>query len=343
MSLTFLRIQFRSRIGLLALRRGQALSGKVRVLRDLVLPHDIDSLRLENLGAVLRALAVVEQCSKDLHVLGRLRISSSTTTVEQSRFLLVCFGIERLTVDVIALFALARVTWPTLVHRGEVLLHLRRREHVDVLETEWLDDALLDQVVELGARGPLENDARPVDVDSILPLLAWLVHQGHLEDVAFTCVEDVEADRASVVSQLRVEAVGSMLVPHMVLSVNNLQFIAKARCVREQHPQGDVLLLVNQRPVFLQNLDLLQFGTQLVHLLVVVKAQLALLDGLQASNCGKDLGARCDPEDGVETHVFLGVQTLLSRSTRGNFVAILVNSNEDKACDSSGLVASHAV
>jgi hypothetical protein len=98
------------------------------------------------------------------------------------------------------------------VHGGELLLHLRGREHCDVLETEGLDNALLDQIVQLVSSSALEDNTGPVDVDAILPLLARLVDQRHLVDVAYVGVEDVEADGAAVVSQLWVKAAIPALV-----------------------------------------------------------------------------------------------------------------------------------
>ena len=179
------------------------------MLGDLVLPHKIDSLGLQDLSAVLGTLAVVEQRSKNLHVLRRLGETTCSAAVENLLLLLGRLGNEWLPVDVVALFRLAGVAWPALMHAGEVLLHLIGGGHRDVLQTQRLNDALLDQVVQPGARGPLENNTRPVDVDAVLPLRTWLVHQRHLVNVANVGVEDIETDRTTVISQLRVEAIAN--------------------------------------------------------------------------------------------------------------------------------------
>lgn len=192
---------------MLRLRGAQAFPRKVRVLRNLVLPHHLYSLRLEDLRASLGALAIIQHRREHLHILRRLRESARATAVEQRGLVRVRFGDQRLAVDVVARLAAAAAAGPALVHRREVLLHLRRWEHGHVFEAEWLDDALLDQVVELGACRALEDDASPVDVDAVFPFLTGLVDERHAEDVALVGMEDVEADGAAVVSEFGVEAV----------------------------------------------------------------------------------------------------------------------------------------
>ena len=113
--------------------------------------------------------------------------------------------------------------------------------------------------------------------------------------------------------------------------------------MRKQHPQRNLLLLGHKRPIILQHLDLLQLRTKLVDLLVIIEAQLALLNSLQASNGGEDLGARRNPEDRVQGHVLFGVEASLPGSAGDDLIAILVDGDKDQACDSGGFVAGNAV
>jgi hypothetical protein len=55
----------------------------------------------------------------------------------------------------------------------------------------------------------------------------------------------------------------------------------------QQHPQGDIILLVHQSSIILQDLDLLQFRAKLIYLLVVVEIEDSLFDGLHAGDSGK--------------------------------------------------------
>ena len=69
------------------------------------------------------------------------------------------------------------LTWCARVHVGEGLLHLRGREHVDVLDAAGLHDVLEEIVVQSQTRNPLHKLTSPVDVNPVLPLFAWLVDQ----------------------------------------------------------------------------------------------------------------------------------------------------------------------
>lgn len=79
------------------------------------------------------------------------------------------------TIEVVSLFGIGG-TGPSLVHECQVSLHLRSREHVDCIQLERLHDVLLDPVIQAHARGSLEDDSCPVNVDAIFPSLAWLVY-----------------------------------------------------------------------------------------------------------------------------------------------------------------------
>lgn len=74
--------------------------------------------------------------------------------------------------------------------------------------------------------------------------------------------------------------------------------------VSQQHPQRDGPLLVLQGPVHVQHLEGLELRAQALDLLPVVKVQPALLDELHAGDTGDGLGARGDPEDVAEGHIF---------------------------------------
>ena len=59
-SVQLTRIEFWSRISVLRLRRWNTLASKIRVLGDLILPHQFHSLRLQDPSAGFRALAIIQ-------------------------------------------------------------------------------------------------------------------------------------------------------------------------------------------------------------------------------------------------------------------------------------------
>lgn len=89
------------------------------------------------------------------------------------------------------------------------------------------------------------------------------------------------------------------------------KFIRKSCRVREKFSQGDLAGLIDKGSIVLQDLNLRQFRTQFVHLLVVIELQDSLLDSLHADDGGEKLGAGCNPEDRVHGHRLGGVQTFL--------------------------------
>lgn len=93
------------------------------------------------------------------------------------------------------------------MHIRQVLFHIICREHIDSVEVEWLHDILLDPIVEFDAAGTFEDDTGPIDSDTVFPVLAGVVDEGHFEDVADVGVEDVEAGWAAVVAEFGVETV----------------------------------------------------------------------------------------------------------------------------------------
>lgn len=131
-----------------------------------------------------------------------------TSAVEDS--LLVGFGLrdQRFAVEMVSCFAFLGA-WPALVHvctsvsqvrskgvgilTSQLLLHLGSWQHVNVLESQWLHDVLLDQVVQAGLCGSLHDDSGPVNVDTVLPLLTGLVDKRHTKDVSDVSAEDERA------------------------------------------------------------------------------------------------------------------------------------------------------
>lgn len=74
--------------------------------------------------------------------------------------------------------------WSLLMHVSQVLLHAFRWEHVDILDTEGLEDVLLKVIVEGHPRHAFHNGTRPVDADPVLPLRTGLEDEGLPEDAA---------------------------------------------------------------------------------------------------------------------------------------------------------------
>jgi len=65
-----------------------------------------------------------------------------------------------------------------LMHVSQVLLHTFRREHIDVLDTEGLEDVLLEIVVEGHAGHAFYDGTCPVDTHPVLPLRTRLKDEG---------------------------------------------------------------------------------------------------------------------------------------------------------------------
>lgn len=256
---------------------------------------------------------------------------------------------------------------------SKLLLHLGAGEHVDVLETQWLHNVLLDPVVQACLCGSFEDQPGPINIYSIFPCLARLVHKWHAKNVSNVgtekklalvyaagevealsenfiffgalhhLLEHIKSYRTSIVSQLRIK-----------------KFIAESSGVRQEHSESDLVLLVDQGAIILQNLDFGQFWTELVDLLVVVETQDSLFNSLHTSHCSEKLRAGRNPEDSVHCHRLLAVETFLwicqalqslqrtqskiwctylSRSTGSDLFSILVNCNENESCNASVLVA----
>lgn len=68
--------------------------------------------------------------------------------------------------------------WSLLMHVSQVLLHAFRGEHVDVLDTEGLEDVLLEVIVEGHPRNAFHDGTCPVDAHPVLPLRTGLKDEG---------------------------------------------------------------------------------------------------------------------------------------------------------------------
>lgn len=65
-----------------------------------------------------------------------------------------------------------------LMHVSQVLLHTLRREHVDVLDAEGLEDVLLEIIVEGHPGHAFHDGTCPVDAHPVLPLRTGLKDEG---------------------------------------------------------------------------------------------------------------------------------------------------------------------
>ncbi|KAI6774923.1 hypothetical protein HG530_001681 [Fusarium avenaceum] len=72
------------------------------------------------------------------------------------------------------------------------------------------------------------------------------------------------------------------------------------------------ILLFLQTPIWLQNLEFLEFRTEILNMFPIIEFQLPLLHKLHASNPCKHFGARGDPVDIVQSHGLLGIETSLA-------------------------------
>ena len=72
-------------------------------------------------------------------------------------------------------------------------------------DVHWLEDVLLEIVIQLEARGAFDEDSRPVEVDAVLPDFAGLVYQRLGEVVVVGAGEFIDAKGTGVIVQARVE------------------------------------------------------------------------------------------------------------------------------------------
>lgn len=108
----------------------------------------------------------------------------------------------------------------------------------------------------------------------------------------------------------------------------------------QQIPQSNITLLGLQSTIFSQNLNFLQFWTELIDLSRVIKVQNALFNSLHASHCGENFGATGNPEDSIQIHrSSILANSLLSRSIGADLLSILVDGYKNKSCDAGIFVA----
>lgn len=199
-------VQFGQDVGVLGLRGHDGLPGKVRELGDLVREHGLHRLLAEQSRAGRGVDAVVQQHADDLGVLVGPGEAAGAALLEDGGALGVSFGDQRRVVEVavereleVARVKIARV------HVRELRLHLGGGEHVDVRDAHGGEDVLLEVVVERQARGALDADARPVDVDPIFPCLSGLVDEGLRQIILFETREFVDPRGAVEIVQALVE------------------------------------------------------------------------------------------------------------------------------------------
>ena len=221
------------------------------MIRNLILPHILHGLLLEDLSARLGALPGVEKCSQNLDILGGLRVGTGATAMEEMLLLGIAFGYDWFAVDVVSLLC-SCLTWPFLVHIRQFFLHLWRWDHVDILQSERLHDVVLDPVVEFNACNSFENDSSPVDTSAIslenrsvtmneclqilgvdiLPYSAWFVNKRHAKNISLIGMENVKPNRTAKVSKFWVETENQSAWHSIDTVPANLQLITKATHMR---------------------------------------------------------------------------------------------------------------
>lgn len=91
-----------------------------------------------------------------------------------------------------------------MIHVRELLLHLSRWEHGNVLQPKGLKDVLVTVVVQRHSGDTLERDTSEVDVDTVLPSFSGLEQQW-LQDVLDMAGELIEPNGMRIVPQLFIE------------------------------------------------------------------------------------------------------------------------------------------
>jgi len=153
------------------------LPPKIRHFRNLVGEHRIHRLLLQNLLPSPRMCAIIQQRRNNLTVLLRLCKAPGATSVERLALLLLRAGIQRLTIQVPVWIEAQFAVRGPLVHPREALLHLLARKHCDTVNAHRLEDMFEEVIIQLHPADTLDQLARPVDVDAVLPSLAGLVDQ----------------------------------------------------------------------------------------------------------------------------------------------------------------------
>ena len=145
---------------------------------DLVREHFIHRLLLQDLLPGRRMHAIIQQHANNLAILRGFRKAPGTTGIEYILHVLIRNRRQR---RLIQMSIGPQAQFPigiALVHVSEVLLHMSRGEHIDVLEAHGREDVLLEVVVERHAGDARDQLAGPVDVDAVFPGFAGLVDEG---------------------------------------------------------------------------------------------------------------------------------------------------------------------
>ena len=61
------------------------------------------------------------------------------------------------------------------MHPCQMLLHIFRRKHIDVLDAHWLKDVFLEVVIQSHSGDALDKLSGPINIDTVFPLFARLV------------------------------------------------------------------------------------------------------------------------------------------------------------------------
>jgi hypothetical protein len=99
--------------------------------------------------------------------------------------------------------------------------------------------------------------------------------------------------------------------------------------VCHEHPERNLALLQRQRPILLQDLDILQVREILLDKIPIVQLQQPLFHKLHTGNSRNQLGTRCDPEDGVRSHGLGAVESAFTRRVREQFAIFAHYDNTD--------------
>uniref|UniRef100_A0A0B7K850 Uncharacterized protein n=1 Tax=Bionectria ochroleuca TaxID=29856 RepID=A0A0B7K850_BIOOC len=92
--------------------------------------------------------------------------------------------------------------------------------------------------------------------------------------------------------------------------------IAESCCVRQEHAQGDLPLLLFQRAIRPQDLEGLELRAEVLQLLSVIEGKDPPLDELHARDARQHFGAGRNPKNVLERHGLVRCQTPLARRVR---------------------------
>jgi hypothetical protein len=102
--------------------------------------------------------------------------------------------------------------------------------------------------------------------------------------------------------------------------------------MRHEHPKRYLALLRRQRPILLQDLDILQVREFRLDKIPIVQRQQPLFHELHTGNSRNQLGTRCDPENRVRSHGLGAVESAFTSRVREQF-AILAHYDDTDAGD----------